>query len=120
MKDIKATANTTEYYIKTSDLEAHTKLVDAGAKPKDLGEAVFPETRMLIDDAEKDLDKLMPKEDGKPSFHYPVNDYMIEEHGGGEGVHYFWITLYSAYDCTETWRMISEALGLNVEIAIAE
>ena len=113
---IKAIRNTSEYYLILSEVENEANSYNVKEKAKRdkdraLVDMVFPEERAFNDEVKKRLDALMP-EDG-PDADHPLNDYMVEECGGGEGVHYLWLPIYARYDNARTWKMIAKALKLD-------
>jgi hypothetical protein len=116
---IKATRNTCEYYLLLSEVENEANSYNVKEKAKrdknmSLAEMVFPEERAFNSDVKEHLDALMPED--KPDTSHPLNDYMVEECGGGEGIHYLWFTIYAKYDDANTWKKISDVLKLDSPI----
>jgi len=116
---IKAIHSVSEYYMLLSEVENEANSYNVKEKAKRdrdmaLVNMVFPEERAFNDEVKEQLDALMPEDGSDPT--HPLNDYMVEECGGGEGIHYLWLTIYSKYDNANTWKIISNALKLDTVI----
>lgn len=116
---IKAIRNTSEYYVVLSEVENEANSYNVKEKAErdndiSLADMVFPEERAFNDEVKKQLDALIPEDEADAD--HPLNDYMIEECGGGENIHYLWLPVYAKYDNANTWKMISDALKLDSTI----
>ena len=121
---IDAIRSTCEYYMILSKVhnEANSYSVrDAALKEGDhqlvaMVDGGDPKERAFYEEVEEALEDLKPADDCDPDDEHPLNDWMVEECGGGDLVHYLWFNIYAKYDNVKTWKMIRAALGLNEAI----
>jgi len=113
---IKAIRNTCEYHMLLSEVENEANsynVMEKAERDRDMAliDMVFPEERAFNDETKRCLEDLIGED--SPDVNHPLNDYMIEECGGGEGVAYLWLVVYAKYDNSNTWKMITKALKLD-------